>query len=155
MFCRNCGAQMNENAAFCVTCGAAVGQGTGYCGNCGNAVAPGAAVCLNCGAALNGATPNMAAASAGTGTAKSKIAAGLLGIFLGAYGIHNFYLGYTGKALAQLLMSVLGIVFSFFTCGITFLACGAAGIWGFIEGILILTGSANYTTDANGVPLQQ
>ena len=32
--------------------------------------------------------------------AKSKMAAGLLGIFLGGLGIHNFYLGYTGKALA-------------------------------------------------------
>ncbi len=145
MFCRNCGAQMNENAAFCVTCGAAAGQGTGYCGNCGNAVAPGAAVCLNCGAALNGAAPNMAAASAGTGAPKSKIAAGLLGIFLGAFGIHNFYLGYTGKALAQLLITVL-------SC---FVLSGVSSIWGLVEGILILTGSANYTTDANGVPLQQ
>ena len=27
--------------------------------------------------------------------AKSKIAAGLLGIFLGSLGVHNFYLGFT------------------------------------------------------------
>ena len=33
---------------------------------------------------------------------KSKVAAGLLAIFLGAFGVHNFYLGYTGKAVAQL-----------------------------------------------------
>lgn len=26
--------------------------------------------------------------------AKSKMAAGLLGIFLGSFGVHNFYLGY-------------------------------------------------------------
>ena len=26
---------------------------------------------------------------------KSKMAAGLLGIFLGTFGVHNFYLGYT------------------------------------------------------------
>lgn len=34
----------------------------------------------------------------GTGArySKSKIAAGLLGIFLGGLGIHKFYLGYTG-----------------------------------------------------------
>lgn len=38
---------------------------------------------------------------------KSKIAAGLFGIFLGAFGVHNFYLGYTGKAVAQLLITVL------------------------------------------------
>jgi len=30
---------------------------------------------------------------------KSKMAAGLFGIFLGAYGVHNFYLGYITKAI--------------------------------------------------------
>ncbi len=144
MFCKNCGAQMNENAAFCVTCGAAAGQGTGYCGNCGNATAPGAAVCLNCGAALaNGpVTPN--GIPVGAGAPKSKTAAGVLGILLGAFGAHNFYLGYTGKAVAQLLITVL----SCFTLSI------ASEIWGLIEGIMILTGSPNFTTDAKGVPLQ-
>ena len=74
MYCKNCGAQMNDNAAFCVNCGAAAGQGTGYCANCGNEVAPGAAVCLKCGVAVNNAAiPNA------NGAAKSKIAAGLLG----------------------------------------------------------------------------
>lgn len=36
---------------------------------------------------------------------KSKIVAGLLGLFLGTLGVHNFYLGYTGKAVAQLLLT--------------------------------------------------
>ena len=30
------------------------------------------------------------------------MAAGILALFLGTLGIHNFYLGYTGKALFQL-----------------------------------------------------
>ena len=72
---------------------------------------------------------------------KSKMAAGLLGIFLGWLGVHNFYLGFTGKAIAQLLISVL----SCFTLSFV------SGIWGLIEGILILTGSQS--TDANGMPL--
>ena len=80
-------------------------------------------------------TPNVG------GEAKSKIAAGLLGIFLGCLGVHNFYLGFTGKAIAQLLISVL--------------SCGAlavvSAIWGLIEGILILVG--NISTDARGIPL--
>ncbi|PWL71033.1 MAG: hypothetical protein DBY25_06825 [Clostridiales bacterium] len=140
MYCKNCGAQMNDNAAFCVNCGAAAGQGTGYCANCGNEVAPGAAVCLKCGVAVNNAAiPNA------NGAAKSKIAAGLLGIFLGAFGVHNFYLGFTGKAVAQLLITVL----SCFTLAI------ASEIWGLVEGILILTGSPNFTKDAKGIPLQQ
>ncbi|MCI8501490.1 MAG: TM2 domain-containing protein [Oscillospiraceae bacterium] len=152
MFCKNCGAQMNENAAFCVTCGAAAGQGTSHCANCGNEVAPGAAVCLKCGAAvMNGpVAPN--GAPVGTGAPKSKIAAGLLGIFLGSLGVHNFMLGFTGKAVAQLVMTVVGWILAPFTCGITALAPAAAGVWGLVEGIMILTGSI--ATDANGVPLQ-
>lgn len=72
---------------------------------------------------------------------KSKVAAGVLGILLGSLGIHNFYLGYTGKGVAQLLITLL-------TCGLG--AC-ATSIWGLVEGILILTGSIN--VDGNGVPL--
>ena len=59
---------------------------------------------------------------------KSKIAAGLFGIFFGAFGVHNFYLGYNGKAIAQLLITLL-------SCG--FLA-PVSSIWGLIEGIMIL-----------------
>ena len=79
--------------------------------------------------------------SQGTGSRKSKIAAGLFGIFLGAFGVHNFYLWYTGKAVAQLLITVL-------SCGVLSFV---SYIWAFIEGILILTGSID--KDAMGVPL--
>jgi TM2 domain-containing membrane protein YozV len=76
---------------------------------------------------------------------KSKIAAGLLGIFLGCLGVHNFYLGYTGKAIAQLILTLaLGWAF-----GIGIII---AGIWGLVEGIMILAGGIS--TDAKGVPLR-
>lgn len=78
--------------------------------------------------------------------AKSKMAAGLLGIFLGSLGIHNFYLGYTTKAIIQLVVTLLG---GAITCGIASLA---VYVWGLVEGIMILTGSIN--TDANGNPLR-
>lgn len=78
--------------------------------------------------------------------AKSKLCAGLLGIFLGAFGVHNFYLGFTTKAVVQLLVSLVGGII---TCGI---ATVAIQIWGLVEGIMILCG--NVTTDANGVPLK-
>lgn len=87
--------------------------------------------------------PAAAPVGAVYGVPKSKLAAGLLGIFLGAIGIHNFYLGYTGKAVAQLLICVL-------TCGIGGVV---TGIWGLIEGIMILAGSIN--TDARGVALKE
>ena len=77
---------------------------------------------------------------------RSKMAAGLLGIFLGGLGIHNFYLGYQTKALIQLLVSVIG---GLLTCGI---ATAGMSIWGLIEGIMILTGSIN--VDGKGIPLK-
>lgn len=78
--------------------------------------------------------------------AKSKLVAGLLGIFLGTFGVHNFYLGFTTKAVVQLLVSLVGGII---TCGI---ATVAVEIWGLVEGIMILCG--NIQTDANGVPLK-
>jgi TM2 domain-containing membrane protein YozV len=38
---------------------------------------------------------------------KSRTAYIVLGIFLGALGIHNFYAGYTGRAVGQLCLTVL------------------------------------------------
>ena len=53
---------------------------------------------------------------------KSKIAAGLLGIFLGGLGIHKFYLGKIGMGILYLLFCWTGI----------------PSIVGFIEGIIYL-----------------
>ena len=72
--------------------------------------------------------------------AKSRVTAGLLGIFLGQFGVHRFYLGYTSIGVLQILVTIA--------------TCGIGGLWGFIEGILILTGSA-IKTDADGRPLRQ
>ncbi len=108
-----------------------------FCSNCGKELKEGAQVCLECGALVDGTKKTNSADP----NAKSKIAAGLLGIFLGALGIHNFYLGFTSKAVAQLLITIL-------SCG--FLSV-ISGIWGLIEGIFILTGK--YNVDANGNPL--
>ena len=103
-----------------------------YCKYCGKKLEENQDVCLNCGKLVH------EQASTST-TGKSKIVAGVLGILLGTFCIHNFYLGYTGKALAQLLLTVL-------TCG---LLSPIIGIWGLIEGILILTGSINEDADGN------
>jgi TM2 domain-containing membrane protein YozV len=60
---------------------------------------------------------------------KSKVAAGLFGIFLGAFGVHNFYLGFFMKGFIQLFLTV-------FTIG---LLSWVSAIWGIIEGVLIIT----------------
>jgi TM2 domain-containing membrane protein YozV len=43
--------------------------------------------------------------------ARNKMTFILLGVFLGALGAHNFYAGYTGKAVGQLCLSVLTLGF--------------------------------------------
>jgi TM2 domain-containing membrane protein YozV len=124
MFCNKCGAALEAEATFCRNCGSQT------------ASTPGAPP----------PPPGPAIPAAGAPVLKSKLAAGLLGIFLGGLGIHRFYLGYNTIAVAQLILGLLGFV----TCGITSIA---AAIWGLIEGILILTGSIN--RDAQGNPLAE
>jgi TM2 domain-containing membrane protein YozV len=70
---------------------------------------------------------------------KSKLAAGLMGIFLGGIGVHRFYLGYTTIGVVQIIV----------TCA----TCGVGHFWGLIEGILIIAGTT-ITTDAQGRPLK-
>jgi TM2 domain-containing membrane protein YozV len=74
---------------------------------------------------------------------KSKLVAGLLGIFVGGLGVHNFYLGYTNRGIQQLLLSTIG----------SLLIVGPiiSSVWALIEAIQILTGEIN--TDANGTKL--
>jgi TM2 domain-containing membrane protein YozV len=67
---------------------------------------------------------------------RSRLVAGLLGIFLGPLGVHRFYLGYNGIGILQIIL----------TC-----VTGIAGLWGFIEGILCLCGQM---TDVDGLPLR-
>ncbi len=61
-----------------------------------------------------------------TSGADKKIAAGLLAIFLGAFGVHKFYLGYTTAGIIMLIITL-------FSCGTI------TGVIGIIEGIIYLT----------------
>ena len=123
-----------------------------FCKQCGKPIDDGEELCEDCKKVINNETTSASEpevkenikneTSNANPNAKSKLAAGLLGIFLGAFGVHNFYLGYTGKAVAQLLITIL-------SCGVLSFA---SGVWGLIEGILILTGSI--TVDGNGNELK-
>ena len=136
MYCRNCGEQMDPNASVCVKCGFAKNTGNSYCPNCGEAINPGASVCVRCGTSLVASSPSD----------KSRLVAGLLGIFLGTLGIHNFYLGYTKRAVTQLLISlIVGPI----TCGVADIV---VWIWTLVESIKIL--SDKNSVDSEGRLLQ-
>lgn len=140
-FCKNCGeAYSTDEAVLCVKCGVKKGFGSYYCSHCGEPVTPGADVCLSCGVATNNGISL---------TGKSKVAAGILGIFLGCFGVHNFYLGYTSKAVVQLVLTIVGILF---TCiGIGVLLVFAVEIWGLVEGIMILAGKIDRDAAGNAL----
>jgi TM2 domain-containing membrane protein YozV len=72
---------------------------------------------------------------------KSKTTAGLLAIFLGALGIHRFYLGFTTLGIVMVCISVLSL----------FILAPFVALWGIIDGILIFTDTID--KDAQGVPL--
>ncbi len=167
MFCKNCGSTMDPNAAVCIHCGCMKGTGNAFCHNCGSPTVPNAAVCVNCGVLLN---PEEKKDNLSVPGQKSKLVAGLLGMFLGAFGAHNFYLGNLKKAIIQVGAGVGGwalllIMFVWyalldFDFGVlpaivvilSSVASAGAEIWGFVEGIMIFTGKIN--TDSKGNALR-
>lgn len=167
MICEKCKQEIADNLKFCNKCGAKVtvksfveSQGmqpnqdntdttllnmvekkestsTKKCVCCGKELDVVAAFCDKCGAKQT--TTEAAAPQANVRVgAKKRVTAGLLGIFLGGFGVHNFYLGFHVKAIIQILLSVF--------------CCGVGGIWGLIEGIMILVNKIN--VDAKGESLQ-
>lgn len=79
--------------------------------------------------------PAAAAPVASTSSAKDKkLLAGILGIVLGAYGVHKFILGYQKEGI---IMAVIGVV-GLFLCGIPTIITAIIGL---IEGIMYLTKS--------------
>jgi len=112
--------------------------------------------------------------------AKSATAAGLLGIFLGAWGVHHFYLGHIKFAIIHLVLGgggmLLAIIAGVLAASQTsiygalsggmaaswgfaaiatplamILICGSS-IWGLVEGIIILTKpqSGMFSQDGHG-----
>lgn len=114
MFCRNCGKELKEDAKFCPYCGVLLHEDE---------------------------TKKTETAESPAPFVASALGAGLLGIFLGCYGVHNFYLKYTSKAIVQLVLGLLVVTWP------------VSAIWGLIEGIRILTGSIK--VDGTGQPIKR
>lgn len=92
-----------------------------FCKNCGNQIDNKAVICVKCGVGTSKGSP------------KSRVAYVLLGLFLGGLGIHNFYAGYTGKAVAQLLITLF--------LGCLVIPLIAVWIWVIIEICVVTTDS--------------
>lgn len=89
MYCKNCGKEIADDAAFCPSCGQAVKE----------SVAP---------------TPAPAPTAPAAVSDKSRLVAAILAWFLGVFGVHNFYVERKGNAVAQLILTitVIGAVVS-------------------------------------------
>ena len=87
-----------------------------------------------------GQAPYGAPAGPAGGQAQSRVLVGVLGIFLGGFGVHRFLMGYTAIGVIQIV--------------VTLVTCGFGAIWGFIEGIMVLAKAQAFERDAHGRPLQ-
>ena len=76
------------------------------------------------------------------GPPKQWLVALILGFFFGGFGVHNFYLGYTNRAIIQLILTI------------SVIGAPVSGVWVLVELILILMRSGSYGYDAQGQPLQ-
>ena len=105
----------------------------------------------------NNTTSNNTFATTGV---KSSVAAGLLGIFLGAFGAHNWYLGQKTKGIIHICLTGGGFIVMMlgsillglgasahmavpallggFLAFIAYIAMLGSGIWGLVEGIILL-----------------
>lgn len=97
-----------------------------FCPNCGAQVDENAVVCVKCGVALRNQPQSL-------NVDNRWLVTVLLCFFLGALGIHRFYVGKTGSGILQLLTG------------------GGCGVWAIIDFIMILTGNF---TDADGNPIK-
>lgn len=113
---------------------------------------------------------------------ESKVAAAVFAFFLGVFGAHNFYIGLTGRAIAQLCLTIVSWVLMVvglimvgegigdpdywvdddddligggaFLAIIGMLVQLAVWFWAFVEFILILMGKGRYGRDRHGFPLR-
>jgi len=75
---------------------------------------------------------------------KNKVAAGLLAILLGGWGIHKFYLGFTGPGLVFLLTNTIGFAITWLMLFIPNLALGVIAL---IAGVAYLIGALSGSRD--------
>lgn len=116
MFCERCGKENEKSAKFCISCGAPLAEKTIVVDENGK----------------QGNTQN----ELGT----NSIVLGLIALFIGNLGIHNFIMGYKKKGLVQVLLSTVGVL--------VFVGPVVSAIWAFVDAIMLFSGSISQ--DAHG-----
>ena len=155
--CKYCGSKIGSNNAFCTNCGKSFSVQTVQCKNCGAENQPDFMFCGKCGQRLYPVHPeNQNAQSQFNASGqpcttmdgispKSRLTALMLGIFVGSFGAHNFYLGIISRGVAQAVISSIGlilyIVMRFFVGWPLFLVpTFGMFVWSCVEWIFIATG---------------
>ena len=109
-----------------------------FCKYCGEELSENADVCLKCGKILNGSGANNNAVTVAEKeqySNKSRVVAGLLAMFLGLIGAHNFYVGKYGCAIGQIVLMSVIVAVPFLLGGLgkasgdTEMALGMFGGW--------------------------
>lgn len=175
-FCKNCGEPyLSGENSICDKCGMYRYSGNRFCHNCGSPIKINDKMCQVCGVDTknNAMSENTYfsdfktkyqdnrewngyySANSGYGTetantsSKRWIVAVILAMFLGRFGVHNFYMGYKNKAIAQLTLTIVG--YSLYFLGIGIIICGIAVIWGYVDAIKLFSGKIS--VDGNGQSL--
>ena len=129
MFCKHCGAEMNDIQAVCLKCGVRKGDGMRFCSYCGKEATFGSRFCSHCGAPTGNPNP---APNPNYLAGNEMILIALLCFFLGGLGVHNFIMGENKKGAAKLILTFGGIIL----CGIPTIVCE---VFVLIEFVNILT----------------
>ena len=115
MYCKNCGRELAENEKYCAHCGTPTNEdlfestSLKFCGICGASLNPNDAFCSHCGSVSKPVSLNVEPTL--EYSPKSRLVGGLLGLFLGSIGVHNFYLGHIKKGVAKVILTIISIVF--------------------------------------------
>ena len=87
---------------------------------------------------------------------KSRMVAGLLNLFLGGFGVGDFYLGYTQYGIYKIVISVAILVLGFLDLGVlSTIITLLSYVWSvvlLVVAIMTFMGKWIYEKDANGVP---
>ncbi len=163
-FCNNCGLETKPEAEFCVKCGGKLAKAESAefsgeprpepVGEVSGKPEPETDV----GEVPGKPAPEVRAPETpekpslkvgGEVSEKSRLAASLLALFLGQFGIHRFYLGKIGTAVVMLILGILGWATVWILIGLIFLV--PVGIWALVDFILAVAGLMK---DKEGKPIK-